>query len=125
MISRPKFDFEVSDTYKLVSKPFQRCMIWTNDSLDIESTNKRNRNFPFKVHFIEKNLPKFLDVIFLYNILKFFIFFWCLECCHFAFIIIVMQFLHVEFAIQDKNSQESNLSLSKLKNISWNQMHAV
>ena len=62
-------------------------------------------------HLIKKSSPKVYNhgTIFLYsnneNLLM------CLECCHFAFIVIVMQLLHVaQFAIQDKDNPQSNLA---------------
>ena len=65
-------------------------------------------------HLVEKSSPK------LYNHGTIFLFsnneklLMCLECCHFAFIVIVMQLLqllHVaQFAIQDKDNLQSNLA---------------
>ena len=62
-------------------------------------------------HLVEKSSPK------LYNHGTIFLFsnneklLMCLECCHFAFIVIVMQLLHVEqFAIKDKDNLQSNLA---------------
>ena len=75
------------------------------------------RNFPYKMHFIRndhlvvKSSPNLYNhgTIFLYSNNEKLLM--CLECCHFAFIVIVMQLLHVaQFAIQDKDNLQSNLA---------------
>ena len=63
-------------------------------------------------HLIKKSSPEVYNhgTIFLYSNNEKLLMCLEMECCHFAFIVIVMQLLHVvQFAIQDKDNPQCNL----------------